>query len=57
MKTYDITLRGVIYESFTVEANNVSQAIESATEDFKEKFSDNVDDDSYVECEDFCEYD
>mgnify|MGYP006969379870 FL=1 len=52
MKTYNVTLRGTVYESYTVEANNVSQAIESATEDFKQKFADNVDDDSSNECED-----
>jgi len=55
MKSYSVTIRGTIYESFYVEANNVDQAIESAKEKFKDKFADNVDDDSHLECEDYCE--
>jgi hypothetical protein len=55
MKFYNVTIKGTVYESFGVEANNVDQAIESAKEDFKAKFSDHVEDDSDLECDDYCE--
>lgn len=55
MKTFSVTMRGTVYESFYVEANNVEQAIETAKDKFVEQFSDNVDDDSNIECDDYCE--
>lgn len=55
MKTFSVTMKGTVYESFYVEANNVEDAIETATENFKKQFHDNVDDDSNIECEDYCE--
>ena len=55
MKFYNVTVRGVVYESFGVEANNESQAIEYAKEDFKARFSDNIENENEIEVEDFCQ--
>ena len=55
MKFYNVTVRGVVYESFGVEANNESQAIEYAKEDFKARFSENIENENEIEVEDFCQ--
>lgn len=57
MKFYNVTLRGVVYESYGVEANNESQAIESAIEDFKKQFGDNIENEDEIEVEDYTEED
>lgn len=55
MRTFNVTLVGEIYESFTVEANNSSQAIKYAKEDFIKQFKDYIDDEESVHATDITE--
>jgi hypothetical protein len=55
MRTFNVTLVGEIYESFTVEANNSSQAIKYAKEDFIKQFKDHIEEESTVEATDVTE--
>ena len=55
MRTFNVTLVGKIYESFTVEANNSSQAIKYAKEDFIKQFKDYIDDEESVHATDITE--
>lgn len=55
MRTFNVTLRCVVYETYNVEANNEDQAFESAKENFATKFGDYIDGKDYIEVEEYNE--